>query len=93
MAPEEMTRPKPSPVRRRYRCQDGYIVIALENAEQWRALAKAMGRPELSYPGSWEVAASAPLRGRLGRLLEGLFAQDSAEVWRKRLQAKGIPCR
>jgi len=85
--------PRASPVRRRYRCQDGYIAIALEEEGQWRALAKALGRPELSYPGSWEVARSAPPRGRLGRLLEAIFAQDRAEVWRRRLQARGIPCR
>jgi crotonobetainyl-CoA:carnitine CoA-transferase CaiB-like acyl-CoA transferase len=82
-----------SPVRRRYRCREGYLRLALEGPEQWRALAKCLGRPELAYPGSWEVAAAAPPRGRLGRLLEGLFRQEPAPVWLRRLQAHGIPCR
>ncbi|MBI2914071.1 MAG: CoA transferase, partial [Chloroflexi bacterium] len=70
-----------SPARRRYRCRDGYIRIACENEAHWRALAKCLGRPELSYPGSWEAARAAAPRGRLGRLLEGLFAADPAQVW------------
>ncbi len=81
-----------SAVRRRYRCRDGYIAIALEREAQWQALAKAIGRPELAYPGSWQVAASSPPRSKLGRLLERIFAQDSADRWRLRLQGKGIPC-
>ena len=82
-----------SPARRRYRCRDGGSVsLACESEEQWRALAKCLGRPELAYPGSWDAARSAPARGRLGRLLEGIFASDPAEVWLRRLQTHGVPC-
>ncbi len=81
-----------SPVRRRYRCPDGYIRLDLTSAEQWQALAKCLGRPELAYPGSWEVAASAPPRGRLGRLLEAIFAREPTEIWVRRLRSHGVPC-
>jgi len=31
-------------------------------------------------------------RGRLGRLLEGLFAVDPVDVWLERLRSHGVPC-
>jgi crotonobetainyl-CoA:carnitine CoA-transferase CaiB-like acyl-CoA transferase len=83
----------PSPVRRRYRCRDGYLRLELRSPQEWQALAKCLGRPELAYPGSWEVAAAAPPRGRLGRLLEALFRREPVEVWLRRLEAHGVPCR
>ena len=88
------TRKQPaSPARRSYRCRDGVSVsLACEGEEQWKALAKCLGRPELAYPGSWEAARRSAPRGRLGRLLEGIFAADPSEVWLKRLQSHGVPC-
>ncbi len=83
---------RPSPARRRYRCRDGYIAIALAREEQWQALAKCVGRPELAYAGSWEGAQATSPRGRLGRLLESIFAADPVEVWLQRLRAHGVPC-
>ena len=80
-----------SPAHRRYRCRDGYISIAAENEGQWKALAKCLGRPELAYAGSWEAARAAAPRGRLGRLLEGIFAPDPVEVWLERLRSHGVP--
>jgi crotonobetainyl-CoA:carnitine CoA-transferase CaiB-like acyl-CoA transferase len=82
-----------SAARRRYRCRDGYIRLELSSPEEWRALAKCLGRPELAYPGSWEVARTAPPRGRLGRLLESIFAGEAAETWLQRLRSHGVPCR
>ena len=82
-----------SPARRRYRCRDGGSVsLACESEAHWRALAKCLGRPELAYPGSWEAARNSAPRGRLGRLLEGIFAADPAEVWLQRLRSHGVPC-
>ena len=82
-----------SPARRRYRCRDGAgLSLACESEAQWRALAKCLGRPELSYTGSWEAARRAPPRGKLGRLLEGIFAADPVEVWLERLRSHGVPC-
>ncbi len=81
-----------SPARRRYRARDGYLAIALENEAQWKALAKCLGRPELAYAGSWDAARTAAPRGRLGRLLEGLFAADPVDVWLERLRSHEVPC-
>jgi crotonobetainyl-CoA:carnitine CoA-transferase CaiB-like acyl-CoA transferase len=82
-----------SPARRRYRCRDAVIDIACESDAHWKALAKCAGRPELAYAGDWEAARRAAPRGRLGRLLEEIFAEDPAEVWLLRLQSHGVPCR
>ena len=81
-----------SPARRRYRCRDGQLSLACENEAQWRALARCLGRPELAYPGSWAAARAAPPRGRLGRLLESIFAADPVDLWLERLQSRGVPC-
>ena len=81
-----------SPAHRRYRCRDGYLTVAVGNEGQWKALCKCLGRPELSYPGSWEAASAAAPRGRLGRLLEGIFVVDPVEVWLERLRSHGVPC-
>ncbi len=87
-----MTQKTASPARRRYRCRDGRLSLACENEAQWRALAKCLGRPELAYRGAWEAAQAAPPRGRLGRLLEGLFAADPVDLWLERLRTHGVPC-
>ncbi len=84
--------PRASPVRRRYRCRVGRLALACQDEAQWRALAKCLGRPELAYPGSWETASAAPPRGRLGRLLERLFAADPVDVWLERLDPHGVAC-
>ena len=83
---------KASAVRRRYRCRVGRLSLACQDEAQWRALARCLGRPELAYPGSWKTASAAPPRGRLGRLLERLFAADPVDVWLERLEPHGVPC-
>jgi len=84
---------QPSPARRRYLCRDGaYVRIACESERHWHALARCVGRPELAYAGDWDTARAAPPRGRLGRLLESLFAEDVAEVWVRRMETNGVPC-
>jgi crotonobetainyl-CoA:carnitine CoA-transferase CaiB-like acyl-CoA transferase len=83
--------PDTSPARRRYRCAGGSVSLALEDEAQWHALAKCLGRPELAYPGAWAAASAAPPRGPLGRLLEGIFAADPADLWLERLRSHGVP--
>ena len=81
-----------SPAQRRYRCRDGYLRLECATEEQWRALARALGRPELAYPGSWQIVAGLPPRGALGRLLETLLLAESVAGWQRRFQTAGIPC-
>jgi crotonobetainyl-CoA:carnitine CoA-transferase CaiB-like acyl-CoA transferase len=67
--------------------------IAVANAEQWHALAVCIGRPELAYEGSWEAVWTAAGDGPTARVLEEMFAEDTADVWRSRLEAHAVPCR
>ena len=81
------------PARRRYRCADGaYVRIACESEEQWGALARCVGRPELAYEGAWEAVRMSPADGGVAHVLEEMFAEDAAEVWVRRLEAHGVPC-
>jgi crotonobetainyl-CoA:carnitine CoA-transferase CaiB-like acyl-CoA transferase len=81
-----------SPGRRRYRCRDGYLALACQSEAHWKALAKCLGRPEIAYAGAWSAARVAPPRGRLGRVLEPIFAADPVAVWLRRLESHGVPC-
>ena len=80
------------PGARRYACSEGAIEIAVESAEQWHALAVCLGRPELAYEGSWQVALEASPEGPLAAVVASMFAEDAAERWRTRLEAHGVPC-
>ena len=89
-----MTAPAASPGRRLYSCKDGALLgVDCRTEEHWRGLAKSVGRPEFAYGGDWAAASESPVRGRLGRLLEEIFAEDGIEVWVQRLEANGVPCR
>jgi len=81
-----------SPAARRYICSDGEIEIAAGNAEQWHALAVSIGRPELAYPGGWDAVRAASGDGPLAHALAMMFVEDSADMWRRRLEAHGVPC-
>jgi len=83
--------PDVSAAYRRYRCRDGWLLLACASEAHWKALAKAVGRPELAYPHSWEAASKAPPDGPLAQLLESIFAADPVAVWLQRLQAHGVP--
>jgi crotonobetainyl-CoA:carnitine CoA-transferase CaiB-like acyl-CoA transferase len=83
--------PPASPARRRYRCRNGYLTLDCRTEQHWRALARALGRPELAYPGSWQTVQGLAPRGALGRLLESLLSQDDAAIWQRRFQAAGVP--
>jgi crotonobetainyl-CoA:carnitine CoA-transferase CaiB-like acyl-CoA transferase len=82
-----------SPANRRYRCSQGQIEIAVVNAAQWRSLAVCLGRPELAYAGSWEAVRTSGADGPTARVIEEMFAEDAADVWRRRLESHAVPCR
>lgn len=82
-----------NPGTRCYSCSSGEIEIAVTTAEQWRALAVCVGRPELAYEGAWEAVRTASDTGPVAQVLEEMFSEDAAELWRKRLEAHGVPCR
>ncbi len=80
------------PGARRYDCSKGAIDIAVESAGQWHALAVCLGRPELAYEGSWQAAQQSPADGPLAAVVASMFAEDTAERWRARLEAHSVPC-
>jgi len=82
----------PSPANRAYACSPGEITIDVRTEEQWYSLAVCLGRPELAYEGAWEVVQAAKADGPTARVLEEMFAEDTAESWAKRLGAHGVPC-
>jgi crotonobetainyl-CoA:carnitine CoA-transferase CaiB-like acyl-CoA transferase len=77
-----------------YRCADNaMLAVACENEAHWKALAKCVGRPELAYEGDWAAASTAPYNGKLGRVLEAIFREDTSAVWLRRLESQGVPAR
>ncbi len=67
---------------------DRWVAIACETDEQWRALAGAVGRPEL---GGWTGAERLADRRRLDELVEGwTVGRDPVDV-QTVLQAVGVP--
>jgi len=80
------------PGARRYDCSEGEIQITVKNATQWHALAVCLGRPELAYEGSWQVALDSPTDGPLASVVASMFAEDTAQRWQARLEAHGVPC-
>lgn len=77
---------------RSYRCSPGEIAIDIQTEEQWYELAVCLGRPELAYEGAWDVVRTTAPDGPTARVLEEMFAEDTAESWKRRLDAHGVPC-
>lgn len=84
--------PGPSAAYRCYRCVDGWIFVACTDAGQWRALAKAIGRPELAYPNAWPAAEHTAPRGGVAGIVARELAASSVAENVKRLSARGVPC-
>jgi crotonobetainyl-CoA:carnitine CoA-transferase CaiB-like acyl-CoA transferase len=77
-----------------YRCypaSDGWLFIACTTEAHWHAMAKAIGRPELAYPGAWPaVAASHPRDGLVDEVIS-MLGEDTADSWVQRLTSHGVP--
>jgi crotonobetainyl-CoA:carnitine CoA-transferase CaiB-like acyl-CoA transferase len=82
----------PSVACRCYQAADGWLFLSCRNEEQWRALADALGRPELAERQSWQTAAAAPAQDRVGQRLEAIFRTDTVKEWLDRLDGAGVPC-
>lgn len=81
-----------SPANRTYSCSTGKVSIDVRTEEQWRSLAVCLGRPELAYKGDWDVVRQADADGPTARVLEAMFAEDTAESWLQRLRAHDVLC-
>ncbi len=82
----------PSAAYRSYRCSDGFIFVACASDAHWHDLAKAIGRPELAYPGAWPAAAGTESKGGIARVVGEMLAEDTVDSWLKRLACHGVPC-
>jgi len=98
--PEGMTRPRLDkaqtglgPLYRLYRTARGWIAIAAVADAHFRALAQAVGRPELAGDPRFATAGARRRNAiQLASILEGLFTQRKAAQWFVSLDAAGVPC-
>lgn len=77
-----------------YRCypaSDGWLFIACTTEQHWHAMAKAIGRPELAYPGAWPAAAETDPRGGIADEVISMLAEDTVASWVARLTSHGVP--
>jgi crotonobetainyl-CoA:carnitine CoA-transferase CaiB-like acyl-CoA transferase len=76
-----------------YTTQDGrsFILVTTNPARDWPLLARAVGRPEWTQDPRFATPMERFANGAvLVGLLEQIFASDSWEAWRDRLNAGGV---
>jgi CoA:oxalate CoA-transferase len=75
-----------------FRTGAGLLNIAANKQEQFQALARLIGRPDLAAdPRFAEREARKANRAALTAEIEAALAGDSAEAWEARLNAAGVP--
>jgi len=75
-----------------FRTGTGLLNIAANKQEQFEALARLIGRPDLATdPRFSEREARKANRAALTAEIEAGLASDAAEAWEKRLSAAGVP--
>lgn len=71
---------------------DGYINIGVGGDGQWRALCKALDRPDLADSSDYQTMADRYCnRPRLMEMLNSIFKTKTSSDWLKRLEAVGVP--
>ena len=75
-----------------YRCADGWLFLACTTEDHWRAMAKAIGRPEFAYPGAWPAAAQTDPKGGVADAVQEMLAEDTVDSWLKRFASRAVPC-
>lgn len=76
-----------------YPTQDGYLNIGAGNDKQWRAVAQAIGRPELArHPDFLTGPDRSRNREALNRILSEAFAEATTDEWIRRLTQADVPC-
>jgi len=84
--------PGTSAAYRSYHCSDGWLFIACTSQEHWHAMSRAIGRPELAYPNSWEAAIETDAHGGVADEIASMLAEDTVESWMARLSTHNVPC-
>ena len=76
-----------------FRVKGGHILLAVNNEKQFGALARAIGKPELSAdPRFRDWPARLSNEGALRAVIEQAFAEHDAGTWETRLTAADVPC-
>jgi crotonobetainyl-CoA:carnitine CoA-transferase CaiB-like acyl-CoA transferase len=71
---------------------DGFINIGVGGDGQWRALCKALDRPDLAASPDYQTVADRfRNRPKLMELLGSIFKTQTSAVWLERLEAVGVP--
>ena len=81
------------PLYRLYQARGGWVFLAAETEDEWHALCRAVGRPDLAADPHFSHSAArrehaAELAEELGRV----FAERPAEEWERSLTATGVAC-
>ena len=77
----------------RFRCGDGYVVLAVLTEKQFAGLMKTLGRPDaLADPRFADWAARSANEPALREIIEGALATDDPRTWEARLTAADVPC-
>jgi crotonobetainyl-CoA:carnitine CoA-transferase CaiB-like acyl-CoA transferase len=80
------------PLYRLYETQDGWVQVAGVKKEHWPAFCAAVGRGELEHDERYATPdARHANRKELEALLEGVFLNQTAIQWRRRLNDAGVP--
>ncbi len=81
------------PTANRFRCREGYIVLAALTEKQFAALMRTLGRPDaLDDPRFKDWPARTANEEALREVIEGALAADSPRAWEARLTAADVPC-
>jgi crotonobetainyl-CoA:carnitine CoA-transferase CaiB-like acyl-CoA transferase len=76
---------------RLYACAEGWLCIAVVNAEHWQALSSVL--PELARePRFSSIDTRREADAELARVLGETLGKETAETWFARLDAAGVPC-
>ena len=81
------------PTANRFRCKDGFLVLAVLTEKQFANLMKTIGRPEALNDGRFkDWAARTDNLPALREVIEGALASDDPKTWEARLTAADVPC-
>src|SRR5204862_2799508 len=81
------------PTANRFRCKDGFLVLAVLTEKQFANLMKTIGRPDaLNDPRFKDWAARTENIAALREVIEGALASDGPKAWEERLTAADVPC-
>jgi len=78
---------------RTFPTRDREIAVAVGSEKLWRIFCEAIGRPDLTDHADYATnALRVKNRGVLEPMLAGIFSQDTAASWFRKLSVVGFPC-